>query len=210
MLSIVVKISDELLFICSAHWSGIMSSHPRTTRHLPFPASLLLLLLFAAVLRGAASENREMHYHTTFATINYADENDLLRFTRNIGNGLKLFGENPRKNPRLSAKRVDALVMRVMTILDMRMANLHFNIVIYPEDNEIKRTYAVLSSGKSNAVAYYDHATRTIAVSVDSVDDRILAHEIAHAVICAWFGSPPPSSTQEILAEFVERHLAEK
>jgi hypothetical protein len=187
-----------------------MNSHPRTTRYLSFPASLLLLipLLFAAFPGGAASANREKQYHTTFATINYTDEDKFYRFTRNIGSGLKFLGENPRKNPRLAAKRVDAIVMRVMEILDMRMANLHFNVAILP-DHEITRTYAVLSSGKSTALAYYDHGTRTIAVSAEQIDDRVLAHEIAHAVICAWSSSPPPSSAQEILANFAEQHLDE-
>jgi hypothetical protein len=56
-------------------------------------------------------------------------------------------------------------------------------------------------------VAFYSHGSRTIVISIDDITDRILAHEIAHAVICAYFLPPPPVRMQEILAQYVDKHL---
>ena len=170
-----------------------------------FCASLLSLVLVLSPLTLAYAE--EVQYFTQFATISYRTEKDLEQFTRKLGNGLPFFDGNLRKDPRLTAKRLDGLVMRVMAILDMRMPGLRFSITIHPDDKEIQTAYAMYAKGKRTPVAYYDHAKRTIAVSADTVNENILAHEIAHAVICAWSPSPPPVATQEILANYVEEHV---
>ena len=56
-------------------------------------------------------------------------------------------------------------------------------------------------------VAFYYHGARNISVAIDNITDRILAHEIAHAVICIYFGAPPPARMQEVLAQYVDKHL---
>jgi hypothetical protein len=189
----------------------IMNSHPRRIRSLILVCLLLRdMLLFAAAAPVAAlGAGCEQQYHTSFATITYNNEDDLFHFTRSIGTGLSLLSAEPRKNPRLTAKRVDALIVRVMAILDMRMPGLRFSIRIHRDNSEIQRTYAMFTIGRGTPVAYYDHAKRAIFVSADTVNDRILAHEIAHAVICAWAPSPLPASAQEVLANYVEEHLTE-
>ncbi len=96
-----------------------------------------------------------------------------------------------------------------MTLLDMRMPNLRFSLVIHPDDREIRKAYIMFARGDRTPVAYYDHDRHTIFVAADTVDDRILGHEVAHAVICAWSPSPLPPSVQEVLANYVEEHLQE-
>jgi hypothetical protein len=58
-----------------------------------------------------------------------------------------------------------------------------------------------------NRVAYYQYRTKEIHVSVHLVTDGVLAHEIAHAVIDRYFATPPSSKVQEILTQYVDRHL---
>ena len=176
------------------------------------PAEYLVALVLVGLFllpSQVDSGNWNKAYRTRYATIYYEDQEDLSSFARQIGSGLNYLLENPKKDPLLAAKRVDRLVNDVMKILDMRPAVLRFSIDIYRTRTEIDRAYARLISNRQPPAAYYDHASRTIAVSLDSVTDQILAHEIAHAVICSYFTILPPVKTQEILAQYVDRHLGE-
>jgi len=103
----------------------------------------------------------------------------------------------PAEIPALTQKRVDELVERVEDLLDMYPSRLHFDIILVPR----------YTGGE---IAFYSHKTRSITVAVDRVTDGVLAHEIAHAVICHYFPVPPPERTQEILAQYVDRHLWEQ
>jgi hypothetical protein len=44
-------------------------------------------------------------------------------------------------------------------------------------------------------------------VSVADLHEGMLAHEMAHAIIDHFFAVRPPSSTAEILARYVGKHL---
>ncbi len=170
-------------------------------------AFVLIGLLF--VPSQVDSGNKSRAYRTRYATVFYEKQEDLFTFARQIGSGLNYLLESPEKDPLLAAKRVDRLVNDVMKILGMRPAVLRFSIDVYRTRAEIDRAYTYLINNRQPPAAYYDHASRTIAVSLDSVTDRVLAHEIAHAVICSYFAFPPPVKTQEILAQYVDRYLGE-
>jgi hypothetical protein len=64
--------------------------------------------------------------------------------------------------------------------------------------------------GKLFLVAFYSHRTKAIYISLKSITDRSFAHETAHAVINFYFIIPPPGRMQEILAQYVDKHLWEK
>lgn len=90
--------------------------------------------------------------------------------------------ERPEKNPLLAKTRVDKIVDAVCSILDMRPLNLRFNIVLYKAQAEVTAAFKGLGGQASPPVAFYSHGTRSIALAIDSITDRILAHEIAHVV----------------------------
>ncbi len=168
----------------------------------------VLCILTAALLSlGLGSFSGAAEYSTVYATIRYDADEDLYSFTRSIAPGLGFLSGNPRKDPRLTARRVDELVLKVMDILDLRLPELHFSIRLHHKQEDINRTFAYLFRNGRAPAAYYDHTTRTIGVSLDAVSDGMLAHEIAHAVICSWFPVPPPAQLQEVLATYVERQL---
>ena len=174
-----------------------------------------LILLFAGTITplsaGVQESTGNKQYPTRYATIFFNTDEDLVHFTRNIGTGLSFFTEDRGKDPRLTAKRVDELTVRVMKILGMPIPHLHFSLYLFPEQGDLDEVYAAAASGKKPAPpAWYDDRTKSIAISVENVTEGILAHEIVHAVVCSYFGSPPPALTQEILAEHVDRHLGEE
>lgn len=148
-------------------------------------------------------------YETQYSTIYYSVDSDIGAFTRNIGRGLQFFGESHEKNPMLAKNRVDALVERVEQILDMYPSNLHFKIYIYPAYKDLSMQYLATGSLSKSPIAFYNHKTRAIYLSLSDTTDGVLAHEIGHAVINFFFPVPPPARMQEILAQYVDRHLWE-
>ncbi|MCM8776373.1 MAG: hypothetical protein NC930_08535, partial [Candidatus Omnitrophica bacterium] len=82
------------------------------------------------------------------------------------------------------------------TILDMHPANFKLHIELYPVYEE-------------GHIAAYVPENRSIRVYADKVTDGIFAHEVAHAIMHHYFLSPPPEKVQEILAQYVDRHLWE-
>ena len=146
-------------------------------------------------------------YGTQYATIYYSDDADIVKFTRNIGSGLQLFSDGQDKNPLLAKNRVDRIVERVKQILDMHPPNLHFKIYIYPAYKELELKYLSMGNFGKSPIAFYSHKNKAVYVSLSDITDGVLAHEIAHVVINFFFEVPQPARMQEILAQYVDRHL---
>jgi len=94
----------------------------------------------------------------------------------------------------LARSRVDRLVERVQDILDMRPEGLRIRIDLFARHE------------KGMIAAYYKN-TNSIKIYADKVTDGIFAHELAHAVICNYFDAAPPGKMQEILTQYVDKHL---
>lgn len=187
-----------------------------------FAGLLLFAALFPALLLPAALPAQEMPrtYQTHFATITYVDEKDLHTFTRNTGSGLSLFRESPERNPLLARAQVDKMVETICSLLDMYPANFRFGITLYRTQAEVTvaflratagaNAYKAQNTAGTAPIAFYAHGTKSIAVAIDNITDGILAHEIAHAVISAYFQTPPPGRMQEILAQYMDKHFRDK
>ena len=110
-------------------------------------------------------------------------------------------------------KKVDSLVDRVSRLLDMYPFDLHFNIYVYQNHKEMENAYTHMTTlgvyGRI-PVAFYSHKNKAIHVSIENISAGILAHEIAHAIINFYFPEPPPERMQEILAQYVDKHLWEE
>lgn len=147
------------------------------------------------------------NYKTQYSTIYYSTDKDLYSFTRNIESGFSFFSESPEKNPTLVKKKVDRVVERIAELLDMHPPDLYFNIYLYQTYKNIENAYKKIGIFGKAPIAFYSHRTKAIYVSLENITDRILAHEIAHAIINFYFGTPPPAKMQEILAQYVDKYL---
>jgi hypothetical protein len=152
-------------------------------------------------------EEWEKAYETKYSTIYYTDDSDLINFTGKISAGFQLFGESQEKNPLLAKNRVDRIVERVRQLLDMYPPEFRFNIYIYKSYQDMELKYLGMGNFGKSPIAFYSHKKRAVYLSLSHITDGILAHEIAHAVINFFFAVPPPARMQEILAQYVDRHL---
>lgn len=149
------------------------------------------LFLLAALLLFSSNAYAQNSLSTRYATVHYSDDSDLNDFLWRL-TGQKMTGPSV---PQLTSTRVDELVERVQSLLEMRPAAFRFDIFL-------KKTY-----DGAGAIAYYSHETKSITAVAGRVTDGVLAHEIAHAVINASFSPAPPEKSQEILAQYVDQHL---
>lgn len=147
---------------------------------------LAALLLSPNVCLSAGENSIE----SKFATIHYSHDQEIHQFLWRI-TGLRV---TLADSADLVKDRVDELVRRVEELLEMYPTPLHFAIEFQARRSE-------------GPIAEYSHRTRSIVVSLNSVTDGVLAHEIAHAVMNAYFPVSPPEKTQEILAQYVDAHL---
>jgi hypothetical protein len=128
---------------------------------------------------------------TKYTTIHYNNDNDLSDFLWRLG-GTRIDLSTDRG---LASSRVDRIVERVETIIDMRPKDL--NIDIYLQRGDINY----------NEVAFYQYKNNSVYFSIDKVSDGVFAHEISHAIINRYFTTPIPSKIQEIITQYVDRYL---
>ncbi len=150
--------------------------------------SVVLVCLSVLSVRAYAEPQRVLQ--TNYCDIRYSSDKALSDFFWRIS-GRRFDLETEMIFAR---SKVDRLIDRVQAILDMFPDNLHIKI-------ELHEKY------KRGLIAAYYRKTNKIVVYADKVTDGILAHEVAHAIICRYFGSPPPVKMQEILTQYVDKHL---
>lgn len=194
-------------------WQALLSFHCTASgRRADVARVLMAAALFLPLFLPPALPAQESSktYQTRYAAISYAEEKDLPTFTRNIGSGLSFWRENPEQNPLLVKTQVDKIVESICSLLDMFPPNLRFGITLYRTQAEVTTAYRAQGMLGAAPIAFYSHRTRNIAVAIDTITDNIIAHEIAHAVISAYFVIPPPARMQEILAQYMDKHFRDK
>ncbi len=181
----------------------IRGNHIRKFLFLISSVCTLTVLAFPA----AAQDNGPKTYETLYSTVNYNQDVEIYEFGRRIGTSEAALVRDNQKALVLMKENIDRIVYRVKTILDMYPVAFHFNIFIYPNYNDVREVYRSKGMTGAAPISFYSDKAKTVYLSLENVTDRILAHEIAHAVINAYFYIAPPAQVQEILAQYVDKHL---
>ena len=191
-------------------WQALLSGHCGASDRRAGAAWVLMavaLFLPLVLPPDLPAQESSKTYQTRYATIFYTEEKDLHTFTRNIVSGLTLLWESPEQNPLLAKTQVDKIVETICSLLDMYPPTLRFGITLYRTQAELSAEYWSLGMMGAAPIAFYAHRTRNIAVAINSITNGILAHEIAHTVISAYFVTPPPPRMQEILAQYMDKNF---
>ncbi len=169
-------------------------------------ASIVAVLFFGFTLLfsipASAGVNHPYHIRTDYATIHYSDPAAIENFAALLDKG------NVR--PRFAGSTgstVDRIVFRVRNLLGIHTPGFHINIYLLESRQVLEKIYAEMGLGDKAPVAFYSRSTGSVFISLDAVNDGILAHEVAHAVINSHYNPPLPSRMQEILARFVDKNL---
>ncbi len=165
--------------------------------------SLIFLLL-------SATASLACDFSTHYATLVYEKEEQLSRFNKRIS--VRGFS-GPERRPGIATVsdeviyKVDSLIEKVEILLHVCPRSLRFGIMLLSTKNDVQQQYKMQYGIGGDYVAFYSPQNRTLFVSVDDIDNYVLAHELTHVVIDQYFEKSPSAVIQEILAHFVETHI---
>jgi hypothetical protein len=185
----------------------------------------LILGLIAPTLSIPSAQAQQV-FHSQWAAIYYEDPVSLremerrLRFSQvqNFSQSY-FYTQDPVQaalSPGLAAK-LDGLLVKVCLILGQwPKKTRHFRIFLLQDGKQVKQRHLVFQPfqdasiswfGYGSLEAFYEPRTRTIFLSLAGLNAGILAHELAHFVLCESSSQRPPASVQEDWARYVESHL---
>jgi hypothetical protein len=173
-------------------------------------ASLCTALFSVLFLFLSFSSSFAYEVKTRYAVIAYEAEEHLRKFNKEVSLGSISHLLRNRSGITLAdevSNKLDAIVERVETILDMHPAGLQFRVTLLASDSDVQRTYHQKYGRKTDFIAFYSPREKTVYVSVDDIRLGVLAHELTHVILDHYFGVSPPVKIHEVLAQFVESHL---
>ena len=144
---------------------------------------------------------------TYYASIYYQTDEEIIEFAGKISRGPYTLRRDSGKATADLRQEIDRIVYRVKTLLDMYPQNMRFSVRVYRDPSGVKERYAEHSQKGKAPIAFYSHSAKTIYVALPNLSGGVFAHEVAHAVINFYFPVTPPSQMQEILAQYVDKHL---
>lgn len=173
---------------------------------LRFSRAILTGLFF--IMSGSLAFGSELK--TQYSTIVYENEKLLRQFNKEVSLGSLSY--LTRNKTSITAgdetrNKLDAVVERIETILDMFPRELKFKVILLPSDADVQRVYRTKYGKTVNFIAFYSPRDKTVFFSVDDISLDVLAHELTHVILDYYFGVSPPEKIHEVLAQFVEAHL---
>ena len=179
--------------------------------------SLFFFISYAAAQKDSTEEIAWQNIETKYTIIRYQSTNDLKKFNYEVKydpehSGLKgLFSSSGPDNLKDKVKtKVDVLFERVQNILDMRKKMEKVTINIYENKDQLKDAFFRIYKRQCRIRAWYRYRNNTVYINVRDLNEGMLAHELAHAIIDHYLSIRPPRATAEILARYVDSHLNRK
>lgn len=148
------------------------------------------------------------------AKIYYQNENDLRLLNKRLKLGtldylLKYKGSDDASIESQVAAKVDIILERVKTILELNPENFAVEIKAVESPAEVQRIYFGKYSKNVDYPAFYARGEKTVYVAVNKINSNIMAHELAHAIIDRSFGPIIPVKIHEILSQYVDANFEE-
>jgi hypothetical protein len=115
---------------------------------------------------------------------------------------------------RLAAK-VDGMMDRVSHLLNIRPQSApKLRIFLLKDGRQVRERYHLFQPGRGEPLlghqpleGFYQPGTHTLFLSLADLHEGILAHEMAHYLLCTCMAAPPPAGMQERWARYAETHL---
>ncbi len=152
-----------------------------------------------------------LELESRYALITYEDREDLRRFNRELYLGGRLRSELRRQATETVeqevAAKINVIVEKTMTVLDMYPASLKFSIVILPDVRAVKRVFREIYNVNVDYIAFYSPHLNRVFYSANNGRLRVACHEIGHVIVENYFKVSPPQRIHEVMAQYVEKHI---
>ncbi len=170
---------------------------------------LFFLTMQAHILSSLVLAQEHINtYETSYATINYRNEEDLKKLYKKLKGGFGIsFRGNNNYRKELRGK-VDDIFRKTRYLLGMRSQEIRVNINLYPDQRALNKAYLKLCGGEEKFVAFYVYRLNTIFITAENINGGILAHEMTHCFVNHYFTKQrPPRRIGELLGQHVSLHL---
>ena len=169
-----------------------------------------MFLLAAVYIQPLAAMDAKGRY----VTLQYDNKRLLREFNEKLILGRKLSSIMRKKKVTTVLEevlaKVDLIIEKVEVVLDMFPDKLHITLILLPDEDDLGNIYKKNYGEYKEHIAYYSLSRKTIYISVDDTNLRVLAHEVGHAVSDHYFNvKRPPSKIHELMAQFAERHVTD-
>lgn len=106
---------------------------------------------------------------------------------------------------------LDTLVEQVEAALDMWPDNLRITLLLRDTAKVVQDVYRQRYGKDCDYKAFISLGRLEIVLSVADASNRVLAHEVGHAVVERFFGKErrPPYRIHELLAQYAEKHFSD-
>lgn len=164
---------------------------------------------FCSLLMFYSSSASAAELDTKYAAIIYKDDSQLRNFNQELYIGkLSYYIQGTAHTYQDEIKqKIDVIITRLQSVLDMNPANFRFQIVILDTAKEVTDIYKKLYGVETDFLAFYSVGKNSVYVSLENTNLKILSHELGHAVIENYFEVSPPRKIHEVLAQFAEQHI---
>jgi len=134
----------------------------------------------------------------------------------------KTFSSWTRKKDLLTVEeellaKLDSIVEHAESVLDMFPDKLKIPITFLENAAEVTLLFQETYSKEEHQtasyspsfprIAFYSLSNGTIYISVNDINNKVLVHEIAHAIVDRYFKTEVPHTIHELLAQFAEKHI---
>ena len=173
-----------------------------------FRATFQGILFLVALL--FATNSHALEFKGRQATVVVAEESLLQRFDERIDTSRLRPGNAGGTHLTMAdavTGKVDILVEKVMSILEMDPKLYGLTVVILPDTESVRQAYRKAQSNDPGYIAFYAPLEDTIYLSVADVTLQVIAHEIAHAIIYHYFRVGPSEKIHELLAQYAASQM---
>lgn len=164
------------------------------------------ILIFVPFNRAYAIE-----FESRYAVITYSNIDDLREFNDELYMG-RLSSQVEKGGDTLEDEviaKINLIVERVMSVLDMFPKPLKFSIQIYPKESQVQQAFRELYHIDVEYIAFYSPSQNKVFYSANNATLRVVAHEIGHVVAENYFTISPPQRIHEVMAQFAEKHITD-
>lgn len=183
--------------------------------------TVLVLLVVVLMPSGYLHAAQEISQNTRqgtkqinsrYVTITYTDVKSLRTFNDKLYMGNLRYLLKGKKSETIEDEvknKIDLIIEKVETVLDMYPAKLKFNIVIHSSTTGIQMEYQRLYKRIVNYIAFYSPGENTVFYSANNAKLRVVTHEIGHVIAENYFAISPPPKIHEVLAQYAEMHISD-
>jgi hypothetical protein len=148
--------------------------------------------------------------NSRYATITYHDPRALKKFNKELYMGTlrsMVKKQGPDTIEQEVVAKINVIVEKAMTVLDMYPPQLKFSIVIEPDEQSVQQHFQRLYKIDVDYIAFYSPGKNRVFYSADNGRLRVVTHEIGHVIVENYFKVSPPQKIHEVLAQYAEKHI---